>query len=333
MIREDFNRIARLALAYRGSRALHAAMREDLFTRIDRGADTPARLGRLGYDPRAVGILLNALCALGLLRKRGERFANTPFARRVLVSGGPAYKGNNIKYQDRMWDAWSELGSVLRTGRPRRKLSQWLQKSAFTDDYIQGMADISRAPAAELARTLDLTGVRRVLDVGCGPGVYAAALAGGRAPIEAVLFDLPGTLKIARGRLGTHPRKERFRFRAGDYREDELGREEFDLVLISHVTHNEDEKTNQSLARKAFRALRPGGRLVVHDFMLDEDRAGPEFSAFFALHMLVFTGTGNVYTVSDYAGWMRRAGLTPRGGIPLAAGSLNPSLALIGRKD
>lgn len=329
----DFNKLAQSALAYRSSKPLLVAMHYDLFTWIETGHVTVERLARkLDLDSRALRILLNALSALGYLRKTGREYRNAPLARRTLVDGRPDYKGNNLKYQEKIWDAWSDLRQVLKTGRPRRSLLDWLRRDAFTRDYIKAMDDISKAPAAELARKLDWRPVRRVLDVGCGPGTYSAEFAARNPGHMAVLFDLPATLEVTRSFVETRAEPERFILRPGNYYRDEFGRGEYDLVLISHVTHDESPRTNLRLVRKAFRALRPNGRLVIHDFLLDEGRDSPAFSAMFALHMLVFTGAGDVYTRSDYSGWMREAGFRSISAFPIAESSVTPSAAIVGVK-
>jgi SAM-dependent methyltransferase len=330
----DFNRLVQSVLSYRSSKALLVALHYDLFTWVERGFDTSHRLSRkLRLDDRALSILLNALVALGYLRKRGSRYGNAPLARKLLVEGAPHYKGNNIRYQEQTWDAWSDLRGVLKTGKPRLPLLGWLHKKTFTPDYIKAMYDISKEPAAELAAKLSWTGVRRSLDVGCGPGTYSAAFVRRHPALDAVLFDLAGTLRVTRECLKNNSDRRRFILRTGNYLRDDFGSREFDLILISHVTHNENPATNRKLVRKAFAALRPGGRLVIHDFILEPQRDSPAFSALFALHLLVFTGAGTTYTLADYDGWMREGGFSRLSHVPIAKGSITPSFAIVGHKS
>lgn len=329
----DHNKLLEAVLAYRGSKPLLVALHYDLFTWIERGHSTARALGgKLKLDVRAVGIVLDAVAALGFLKKRGERYANTPLSGRLLVSDSPHYRGSNLKYQEQTWEAWSDLKSVVKTGRPRLSLLEWIHKDAFTADYIKAMGDVAREPARELARKLGLEGVSRTLDVGCGPGVYSAAFVERSPRIEAVLLDYPRTLKVTRRLLESHRHAGRFRFCPADFLADPLGREEFDLALISNVTHCEDEKNNLALVEKAHRALKPGGRLVIHDYVSDAGATSPKFAAMLAVHLLVFTGRGNVYALRQYEGWMRRSGFRDISHRRIGAASLYPSVAVIGRK-
>ncbi len=329
----DFNRLAETVLAYRSSKPLLVALHYDLFTWIEQGTPTAEWLSKkLDLDRRALGILLDAVTALGFLKKRAGSYVNTPLAKKLLVSTSPQYKGNNLKYQEQTWDAWSDLKYVIKSGRPRLSLIDWIHKDAFTGDYIKAMGDVAQEPARDLAGKLGLERVSRTLDVGCGPGVYSAAFVDRNPSIQAVLLDLPRTLGVTRRLLKDHRHAGRFLFRPADYLTDTFGDNEFDLALISNVTHVEDEGNNRKLVQKAHRALRPGGRLVIHDFVAEPIRTAPKFAAILAVHLLLFTGKGNVYTLEEYAGWMRRIGFQRISHKRIAADSLHPSMAVIGHK-
>jgi SAM-dependent methyltransferase len=329
----DLSRITELAMSYRSAKPLLAALHYDLFTWIEKGFDDSVRLARRGkLDAPALTRVLDSLVALGWLTKRGSRYANTRAGRRMLVEGSPDYVGHNLKYQEHTWDAWSDLREVMRTGRPRLSLTDWIGRDFFTADYLKAMGDITRRPAAELARKLDWTGVARSLDVGSGAGNFSAAFVERAPKLTAALLDLPKALAVTRGLLRAHPDARRFEFLGANYLTDELGRGEFDLVLISNVTRVEDEAVNRMLVAKAWRALRPGGRLVIHDYVINRARTGPKFSALLNVHLLVFTGKGAACTSGDYRGWMKEAGFKSISAVRIAEASPFPSLATIGQK-
>lgn len=328
----DLKRLTDLAMAYRSAKPLLAALHYDLFTEIEKTGDPKRLAARLRLDEPALRRVLDALAGLGWLRKRGGLYANTRAGRRLLVAGGDGYVGSNLRYQEYTWDAWSDLREVMRTGRPRRGLRDWIRRDFFTADYLKAMGDVTRRPALELARRLDLRGVARTLDVGSGAGNFSAAFVASAPGLRATLLDLPEALRVTRGLLRGAPGAERLSFRAANYLTDELGREEFDLVLISNVARVESEEVVRSLAAKSFRALRPGGRLVIHDYVIGPDRTEPLFSALLNVHLLVFTGKGAAYTDAEYRRWMRDAGLRGIEALPIGASSPFPSTAFVGRK-
>lgn len=327
------NDLLELAMAYRRSKPLLVALHFELFDLVDAGLDRSEALARrVEADPRALRVLLDALVGLGVLRASGPRYRNSRAARRFLVSSSPDYIGSNLKYQEHTWEAWSDLKNVVKTGRPNLGLIDWIHRDVFRESYVKAMGEVARWPARDLAAKLDLRGVRRCLDVGCGSGAYSAALVERKAALRATLLDLPNTLEVTQGLLARHPRAGRFSFRAANFLSDDLGEAEFDLVLISNVTHVEDAANNQRLVEKAFRALRPGGRLVIHDYVAGRARAGARFTGTLGLHLLVFTGRGNVYTLEEYSNWLRRADFRRVRHIPVAEGSLYSSMAIIGQK-
>jgi len=330
---KDFNKLTETVLAYRSAKPLLVALHYDVFTRVAEGADTAPKLAaRLKLDPRASRIFLDALAGLGYLDKQGGSYRNTREASRLLVNTSPQYVGNSLKYQELTWDAWSDMRHVLKSGKPRRGLVDWIRQGFFTADYIKAMGDVSREPCRELAARLDWRGVRRSLDVGCGAGNASAAFVERAPKLQADLLDMPVTLKVTRSLLAKHPCRDRLRFKQADFMKDEFGREEYDLVLISNVTRVEDEKTNRALVGKAFRALKAGGRLVIHDFAVEPDRTKPKFSVLLGLHVLLFTGKGEVYTLREYRHWLKEAGFRGTECFQVAKESLHPSWAVIGRK-
>ncbi|MBI3288314.1 MAG: methyltransferase domain-containing protein [Elusimicrobia bacterium] len=329
----DFNPLAELVLSYRSAKPILVAIHYDLFTWIEKGCDSAAALARRRrLDAPAVERLLDAVCALGYLRKRGSHYRNTRAGRRLLVEGSPDYVGSNLKYQEFTWDAWSDLREVLKTGKPRRGLVDWIRRDFFTADYIKAMGDVTRAPARELARKLDWRGVTRSLDVGSGAGTFSAAFVERAPELTAELLDLPEPLAVAQGLLARHPRRRRLAFKEANYLTDDFGSAAYDLVLISNVTRVEDEAANRLLVRKAHAALRPGGRLVIHDYVIEPGRTGPKFAALMSLHVLLFTGKGRAYSAAEYERWMRAAGFRAAARIPIAKASLHPSLAVVGVK-
>lgn len=322
-------------MGYRKAKILMVAAYLDVFTPLTTPRSAAALARRLKLDPRAVEILLDALTAVGYLRKRGLHYANAPIASLYLVRGRPGYMGDNLKYQEMIWDAWGDLRHSLGKGGAVRPLEYWLLRhKGFTQEYIKGMDNIARGPAAEIAALAAPAPKARLLDVGAGPGTYSLAFLRANPEMSATLLDLPSTLKVTRRMLAEHPPlAARTRLKAGNYRDARFGREEYDLVLLSHITHDESPEVNRRLIEESRRALKPGGRIIIHDFMLNPDRVRPVFGALFSVHMLAYTEGGRTYTAAEYAGWLRRAGFSRLTERPIAVESRNSSRILIGVKD
>ncbi len=324
------NRIIRMVMNYRASKILLVAVHYDLFTLIHQGKQSvPQICETLKLDGRATTVLLNSLVSLGFLIKTSTGYENIPSYEEFLVEGNPGYMGNNLKYQEFIWDAWSNLREIIKKGKPEKSLTDWLQKKTFSKEYIKGMSNIAKGPAQEIAQLFDVNGVRKILDVGAGPGTYSLAFLTRYPFLKAFLLDLPSTIKIAQQFVALNSFKDRVYFIEGDYKKLDFGENLFDLVLMSHITHDEGTSVNKLLFKKAYQALRPGGKLIVHDFMTNQANTSPLFAALFSVHMLTYTERGMVYSTNDYRGWLKETGFSKIRRYNIGKGSSNASVALV----
>jgi SAM-dependent methyltransferase len=292
---------------FQPSRVLLTACELDVFTAIGDGPRTSAEVAAaIGADPRATDRLLNALVAMGFLGKRAGRFANGAFAARYLVRGRPEYLAG-LRHSVQLWTTWSTLTEAVRAGRCVVSRPTGADAAAAREAFIAAMHWRGATQAAEVADLVDLAGVRRVLDVGGGSGVFSMAFVRAQPGLQATVFDLPEVVPLTERYLAEAGLADRVAVVAGDLTRDELGRD-FDLVFISAVIHSFPPDENRRLLEKAAAALVPGGRVVVQDFLMDEARTGPLQAALFALNMLVSTPAGDTYTESEVRAWMGAAG-------------------------
>jgi hypothetical protein len=330
------NYFVELVEGSRRTRILLTAVELGVFAALA-GAERPVSdlVHTLGCDERALRILLRALVALSLCEARGaDRFANSALAEAYLVPSQPRYVGHNLAFQSLTWPLWSDLTNVVRTGRAKTDLLTLLSSTdaAFTRDYVRGMLPVARGSASPVAEQLANLAPRRILDVGAGPGAYTQALLHALPSATAVLLDLEGTLQVARDVLRDAPCADRLEFRAANYLTDEFG-EGFDLVLMSHITHDESPASNAALFEKAHRALAPGGCVAVHDFLVDDESGcTPGFSALFAVHMLAYTRGGATYSAREYGQWLTAAGFSGLTVTPVNPQKRNATHLVVGRK-
>ncbi len=307
---EGFRDLQRLAHGFQMAKVFFTANDLDLFTHLGQGRNAGELAYTLGLDARALGLLLNALVALGVLEKDGDLYRNGATAAEFLVAG-ENYRGSIFKHVHHCWESWSALPQAIRDGAPELAREKDLlsgTEEQWTRDFIRGMDDVTRDLAPQVAAQLDLSGARRLIDVGGGPGTYAAAFLEAFPGLqEVVLFDLPGALKVGQEKLQARGLQDRVRLVCGDFYQNDLG-EGFDAVWISQVFHSQTEEGCRLLIDKAWRALNPGGRVLVHEFLLDDTKTSPMTAALFAVHMLVMTEGGRSYSGSEISGWMTEKG-------------------------
>lgn len=301
-------RLWELARGFQPSRILLTAVELGVFAALGERSRTSADLASaLHTDRRATDRLMNALAVLGLLEKEGEIFRNGPEARDYLVPGKPGYVGEALMHAVNMWSSWSTLTEAVRAGTSvlKRDESAWRE---WVTPFIAAMQYNSRRNAPRVIAAIDLSGVRRLLDVGGGSAAYSVEFCRANPNLEAVVFDLPDVVPLTQRYIKEAGFANRIRTTAGDYNTDELGRD-FDLAFLSAVIHSNSPDENEELFGKCWRALKPGGRIVVQDFIVDDNRTSPPMAAVFALNMLVATRGGDTYTQAEIEGWLEAAGL------------------------
>ena len=297
-----------LSGGYWQSFTLHAAVKLGLFSRCGREPLSEERIAeRLGAEPRALGMLLRALAAMGLVHKTGEGFANTPFSEVFLSRDSERYVGHIILHHHFLVDAWSRLDRAVMTGKPTRMLNEDTLQAEL-ESFLMGMFNLAMSLAPRVAEEVDLAGQGSLLDLGGGPGTYAIHFCMKNPELRATVFDLPTARPIAEKTIERFGLKDRIAFVEGDFLRDPLP-EGFDVVWMSHVLHGEGPAACRRLIERAVACLRPGGRILLHDFFLNDTLDGPIFPALFSLNMLVNTPGGQAYAEREVREMLRQAGI------------------------
>jgi len=290
------------ARSFQESRLLLTALELDVFATVGEGATAAEVARRLGTDPRATEMLLNALVAVDALHKREAVFRCTVESKAL----GPARPG--LLHTVHLWDTWSSLTECVKTGRAVRSRGPESFPEARTRAFIAAMHARAQDSAQDTVRLSGIRDAKQMLDVGGGSGAFSIAFAKACPDLQAEILDLGAVVPLAEEYIREAGLQDRVRVRPGDMRTAELG-EGFDLVLLSAVCHMFGEDENRSLIQRCARALVRGGHLVIREFILQNDRTGPPHAALFALNMLVGTDRGNTYTEGQYRAWMEEAGL------------------------
>ena len=299
--------LAQTIRGFQDSRAILTAIELDAFTAVAGGASAAQAAATMGADPRATEMLLNALAALGLLAKHHGAFHNTPESARFFVAGAPDDSRAATMHSAHLWRRWSTLTDCVRKGTAVAQREPRAVDDRWTRPFIAAMHRNARERAPHVVRAVETAGVRRMLDVGGGSGAYSIAFAQASAELRAEVLDRPAVLTIAQGHIERAGLAGRVTTREGDLRTDTFG-EGFDLVLLSAICHMLNPDENRDLLRRCRQALAPRGRVVIQDFILEEDKTAPKMAALFSLNMLVGTQGGASYNESEYAAWLGHAG-------------------------
>ena len=290
--------------------ALHAGVKLDVFTPLAGGSLTaPELAGAVKADPRALAMLLTALAAMGLVERADDRFTASPFAAEYLARTSEQYLGHIILHHHHLMSGWTHLDEAVRNGGPLRERISHSDDEAARESFLMGMFNLAMQLAPRIVSQIDLTGRRRLLDLGGGPGTYAIHFCQKNPGMSAVVYDLPSTRKFAEQTITRFGLSDRIAFEAGDFVTDDP-RGPFDVAWLSHVLHGEGPKECATILQKAVAALEPGGLIMVQEFILDDSLDGPVFPALFSLNMLLATPQGQAYSQAELSAMLESAGVT-----------------------
>ena len=331
----DDRHIWDLWLAHTHQVAIVAADEAGVFAAV---AEEPAAPGdvahRLGFDSRAMSILLRLLAALGLMVPRDGRFHLTVHGRQYFLRSSPYYWGHMMRV------GLDESQHARLTAALKRKdagsaagpegLPELSQIGRSVDGWARGdiprekaagiaatMHSHSVVPATGVARSYDFAGVRRILDVGGGSGCFMIAIAQAHPHVQCTIVDLPSMCEVARDYVTQGGVSDRV---------DTLGLDMFrepwptgyDAIFFSNVWHDWNVRTCGWLAGRAASVLPRGGRIMLHEMLLDDDGAGPVAAAGFSMLMLLAT-QGQQFTFAELRAILERAGLTGAESVPTSA--------------
>ncbi|GHU33082.1 SAM-dependent methyltransferase [Betaproteobacteria bacterium] len=314
----DAKKLLELSGAYWAGCALQAAVGLDIFTVLEKGAmDEEELAAAVSCEPRGFSMLITALVALGVLRREAGKVVAAGEILALLSRGSPDYLGFIIAHHSHLMPAWARLAEAVRDGKPTRESTSHTESEAEREAFLLGMFNIARLQAEKIAQALDLSGRKKLIDVGGGPGTYAVYFCKQNPFLQATIFDLPTTAPFAEKIVGRYGLAERIHFVGGNFITDTLPKGQ-DVAWVSQVLHGETAQEAAKLLKNAAACLNPGGLLCVQEFVLDDDRSGPAHAALFALNMLVGTEGGQTYTESELARMMREAGVVEVKSLPVA---------------
>ena len=309
------DRLLEIGTAYRRARVLLSAIEVDLFTTVaDQPLDANTLARSVGVHERAARDFFDALVALGLLeRDTNGCYGNTPEAATYLDRRKPTFLGGMFTQFDRReYRMWETLADTLRTGKPQTGSDVDGHFSAIYGDrdrfrtFLDAMTAGSLLPAKAIAGKFPWTDYRTLVDVGTSQGCLPVEVARIHGHLSAEGFDLPELAQEFGLYVKANGLDARVRFRAGNFFNEELPKA--DVVVFGRVLHNWDLPTKLMLLQKAFRALPPGGAVLVYDTLIDDERRSGLTGLLSSLNMQVWTSAGFGYSGADCAGWMHEIG-------------------------
>lgn len=307
---ESAEHLSSIAFSFMASKALFAGLHIDLFSHLAEGAKTIDQLSSAtGVPVNRVTMLTTALASIGLLIHADDnRLVNAPAADNFLSRQSKYDFGDYLRYQidQQMYPFLLQLNAVMQDNLAEDAIASyghWMADEEQASVYSESQHAGSLGPGRTLARTVDLTGAESLLDVGGGTGAMTISLCRAYENLHSTIIDFPNVAEIGWRFVSEADLVDRVRYIPGNAIEVQWPGNQ-DAILMSYLLSGVPGAAVENLLGNAFQALAPGGKLMIHDFMVEDDRGGPALAALWQLQHMAFTPDAR----SLSAGWLSRMG-------------------------
>ena len=307
--------IMQLGLGFWASKTLLSAVQLGLFTELAKGAlDEPSIRRRLNLHQRSSLDFLDALVAVGMLRRLDGKYQNTPDTDLFLDKNKPSYIGGILEMCEfRLFGHWNNLTEGLRTGKPQNEakgggnaFDALYADAERLQSFLGGMTGISLGAARAIAVQFPFEKYKTFADIGCAQGGAPVQVALAHPHLQGIGYDLAPVEPVFEKYVKSFNLADRMKFQVGDFFRDPLPR--VDVLVMGHILHDWGLDDKKMLLKKAYDALPVGGALIVYDAIIDDDRSKNAIGLLMSLNMLIETQAGFDYTGADCCGWMKQAG-------------------------
>jgi len=281
-------------------------------------AETPRTLAEvcasLGIAPRPAEVLLSVCASTGLIELCDGRYRLTPMAEDYLLEASPTYFGAYLDLKianQKLFTHESLKRAVLSDSPPVYEGQGLFETHEGRDDlaahFTRAMHSTSMAPALSWPDRLDLSANHLILDIGGGSGAHAIGAVRRWPNLRAIVFERPNVCSVAGEYIARYGLTERIRTECADMWTDPFPAA--DIHFYSMIFHDWPPEKCRFLTEKSFRSLEPGGRVIIHEMLYNDDKTGPFAAAAFSVTMLLMT-TGRQYSGKELTVMLGEAGFT-----------------------
>ncbi len=304
--------------AFRRSKTMFTSVSLGVFDRLHQAPASAVELAPLlGVNGDALERLLDGCAALGLLEKQDGLYRNSAAAEAYLCSGSPQTMSGYIRYSEQaLYPMWGNLADAVREGTPRWKQTFGLDGPIFSSffrseeamrDFVRGMHGFGMLTSPKVVAAFDLSGFRRMADLGGATGHLTIAACERYGELRGVVFDLERVTAMAREQVALSAARDRIEVASGDFFRDELP--EADLYAVGRILHDWSDEKIALLLGRVYQRLPAGGALLVAEKLLAEDGVGPVPANMQSLNMLIVT-EGKERSLREYTRLLRTAGFS-----------------------
>jgi hypothetical protein len=266
----------------------------------------------LNIARRPAEALLNVSLSLGLVQRHGDSYMLTPLAEDYLLETSPTYFGDVFDLDLAEPFSFEEIEKALLSNAQQvYGGGDWVksheERADLARTFTSAMHGYGMASALAWPETINLSNHRQMLDIGGGSGVHSIGVVLKWPHLQSINFDIAPVCEVAEEFITRYALQNRIRTHVGDIWQDPFPA--VDLHFYSNIYHDWPSEKCRFLSQKSFESLEPGGRIIIHEMLYNDDKTGPFTVAAFNLMMLLTTD-GEQYSGPELEAMLTRAGFT-----------------------
>jgi len=269
----------------------------------------------LHLQPRPLEALLIVNLSLGFIEKKDNQYFLTPVAEDYLLETSPTSYCGYLDLVKANYSVWSfeNLKKAVMTNSPqvyggRDVFKTHEEQAEAAKMFTRGMHGNSMAGALAWPNVVDLSNNHVLLDIGGGSGCHSIGVALRWPQLKCIVFDTARVCEVAQEFIDQSGMKERIKTQVGDMWSEDLY-PDADVHFYSLIYHDWPVEKCQFLTQKSFKSLKPGGRIIIHEMLYNDDKTGPFMTAAFHITMLLWA-TGQQFSGPELKQMLQDAGFT-----------------------
>lgn len=281
----------------------------------ERPTDVASLAATLELPQQAVEALTATLVAVDLLKHHAGKFHLTALSEAYLLKSSPFFWGGMFALAKEVRVDHAGLLEALKQPGIARVYGGVQLTEEWKDDRLSAERAINftRAmhchsfPAAiAFAEHYPVKKGERFLDVAGGSGCIPIALAQRYPAGVYVVADLPPVCSVAKEYVDSYGVGKSVSIHPFDMFRDQWP-SGFDYVFMAGILHDWDLESREYLVQQSFRALNPGGKILIYELLLNEEQSGPLNAALMSLAVM-YVVKGKQFRSSELQGLLQQQG-------------------------
>ena len=303
----NYNIIQDIAFGFQKSQLLFTGIHYDIFSLISEKENTLDKLAnKLNVNKNALERLLNALVSIDLLEKNGLYYSNKSISEKHLTRNSEEYYGF-LSHYAALWKSWGTLPEVVKTGEIVASKELYEKDDNFIKYFLRATDWYDKLELPFVKDLIKMDGIKKFVKIGATGFRYPLYIAENHPDVDVYILDNKKLLEVLQKILQDVGFPKNLKYLPTNY-ENEYLDEQFDMVYMDSLIDQNSILDNINSLQIVYKLISNGGRLLIHQQLIDDSRTKPTIAALQSINLLLNTKSGAAYTKSDIWVILREAG-------------------------